>query len=166
MNFNFSLLKEIIIGVSALVGMSLGVYNLIHSINKEKVRLKIIPKSVMGETRVTETGAKGLILAANDFSNKNHLFAFEIINKSNFSVIVDEIGFKIKGKKSRMIIPAPFLGDNGEAYWSPDGKQIIFQSKRDGHGCDKIYIMNADGTSIKKLVSPGWQPAWFNTPNK
>lgn len=47
-----------------------------------------------------------------------------------------------------------FSGDNGEAYWSPDGKQIIFQSKRDGHGCDKIYIMNADG-SDKHMVSPG-----------
>lgn len=45
-----------------------------------------------------------------------------------------------------------FLGDNGEAYWSPDGKQIIFQSKRDGHGCDKIYIMNADG-SDQHMVS-------------
>jgi len=45
-----------------------------------------------------------------------------------------------------------FTGDNGEAYWSPDGKQIIFQSKRDGHGCDKIYIMNADG-SDQHMVS-------------
>lgn len=46
-----------------------------------------------------------------------------------------------------------FDGDNGEAYWSPDGQQIIFQSKRDGHGCDKIYIMNADGTD-QHMVSP------------
>jgi TolB protein len=28
--------------------------------------------------------------------------------------------------------------------WSPDGKQIAFQSTRDGH--EEIYIMNADGT--------------------
>lgn len=46
-----------------------------------------------------------------------------------------------------------FEGDNGEAYWGPDGKQIIFQSKRDGHGCDKIYIMNADGSN-QHIVSP------------
>lgn len=46
-----------------------------------------------------------------------------------------------------------FEGDNGEAYWSPDGKQIIFQSKRDGNSCDKIYIMNADG-SDQHMVSP------------
>ncbi len=46
-----------------------------------------------------------------------------------------------------------FSGDNGEAYWSPDGQQIIFQSKRDGNGCDKIYIMNADGSDVH-MVSP------------
>ena len=46
-----------------------------------------------------------------------------------------------------------FDGDNGEAYWAPDGQQIIFQSKRDGYGCDKIYIMNADGTN-QHMVSP------------
>jgi len=47
-----------------------------------------------------------------------------------------------------------FTGDNGEAYWSPDGQQLIFQSKRDGYGCDKIYIMNADGSNQHR-VSPG-----------
>ncbi|MCF7797641.1 MAG: hypothetical protein K9N36_07725 [Candidatus Marinimicrobia bacterium] len=45
-------------------------------------------------------------------------------------------------------------GDNGEAYWSPDGEKIIFQSKRDGRGCDQIYIMNADG-SDQHMVSNG-----------
>ena len=43
------------------------------------------------------------------------------------------------------------VGDNGEAYWSPDGRQLIFQSKRDGHGCDKIYIMDADGSNQHRV---------------
>ena len=47
-----------------------------------------------------------------------------------------------------------FEGDNGEAYWGPRGEQIIFQSKRNGDACDKIYIMNADG-SDQHRVSPG-----------
>ena len=34
-------------------------------------------------------------------------------------------------------------GQNAEAYWSPDGKRLIFQSTRDGHECDQIYVMNA-----------------------
>ena len=47
-----------------------------------------------------------------------------------------------------------YEGDNGEAYWSPDGKQIIFQSKRNGMACDQIFIMNADG-SDQRMVSNG-----------
>lgn len=45
-------------------------------------------------------------------------------------------------------------GQNAEAYWSPDGKRLIFQSTRDGLGCDQIYIMNADG-SDQHMVSTG-----------
>lgn len=46
-------------------------------------------------------------------------------------------------------------GQNAEAYWSPDGKRLIFQSTRDGHDCDQIYIMNAADGSDVKLVSTG-----------
>src|SRR5829696_10551855 len=44
-----------------------------------------------------------------------------------------------------------FGGENAEAYFSSDGKQLIFQSKRDGRSCDQIYSMNADGTNVKML---------------
>jgi TolB protein len=44
-------------------------------------------------------------------------------------------------------------GDNGEAYFSPDGKKLIFQSNREGYACDKIWMMNIDG-SDKHMVSP------------
>ena len=43
-------------------------------------------------------------------------------------------------------------GQNAEAYWSPDGKRLIFQSTRKGYECEQIFIMNADG-SEQKLVS-------------
>jgi TolB protein len=45
-------------------------------------------------------------------------------------------------------------GQNAEAYWSPDGKKLIFQSSRAPSTCDQIYIMNADG-SDQHLVSTG-----------
>ena len=45
-------------------------------------------------------------------------------------------------------------GENAEAYFSPDGEQLIFQSKRDGRGCDQIYTMNIDGSNVK-MVSTG-----------
>ena len=47
-----------------------------------------------------------------------------------------------------------FGGENAEAYFSSDGKQLIFQSKRDGRGCDQIYTMNIDGSNTK-MVSTG-----------
>ena len=47
-----------------------------------------------------------------------------------------------------------FGGENAEAYWSTDGKQLIFQSKRDGRACDQIYTMNADGSDVR-MVSNG-----------
>ncbi|HYW44363.1 MAG TPA: hypothetical protein VE959_15990 [Bryobacteraceae bacterium] len=45
-------------------------------------------------------------------------------------------------------------GQNAEAYWSPDGKRLIFQSTRPPYECDQIFIMNADGTD-QHLVSTG-----------
>src|ERR1044071_3327235 len=47
-----------------------------------------------------------------------------------------------------------FGGENAEAYFSPDGKQLIFQSTREGHGCDQIYTMNIDGSNVQ-MVSTG-----------
>ncbi len=44
-----------------------------------------------------------------------------------------------------------FGGENAEAYFSSNGKQLIFQSKRDGNGCDRIYSMNVDGTKTKQV---------------
>lgn len=47
-----------------------------------------------------------------------------------------------------------FGGENAEAYFSADGKQLIFQSKRDGRGCDQIYTMNVDGSNVR-MISNG-----------
>jgi TolB protein len=47
-----------------------------------------------------------------------------------------------------------FGGQNAEAYWSPDGKRLIFQSTRDELQCDQIFIMNVDG-SDQHMVSTG-----------
>ena len=47
-----------------------------------------------------------------------------------------------------------FGGENAEAYYSGDGSQLIFQSKRDGQGCDQIYTMRVDGSDVR-MVSTG-----------
>jgi Tol biopolymer transport system component len=47
-----------------------------------------------------------------------------------------------------------FGGENAEAYFSFDGKQLIFQSKRDDLKCDQIFSMNIDGSNVR-MVSNG-----------
>ena len=47
-----------------------------------------------------------------------------------------------------------FGGQNAEAYFSYDGKRLIFMSTRKPYECDQIFTMNADG-SDQRLVSTG-----------
>ncbi|HEX8180858.1 MAG TPA: hypothetical protein VF525_15030 [Pyrinomonadaceae bacterium] len=47
-----------------------------------------------------------------------------------------------------------FGGENAEAYFSGDGRQLIFQSKRDQLECDQIYTMRADGSNVR-MISTG-----------
>lgn len=44
-----------------------------------------------------------------------------------------------------------FGGENAEAYFSADGKQLIFQSTRDGRRCDQQYVINVDGTGLHRV---------------
>jgi len=59
--------------------------------------------------------------------------------------------------------PTPLTsGDWQDGYpaWSPDGTEIAFASDRDG-GTTAVWIMDADGSDARKLVSfPSWTPAW------
>jgi Tol biopolymer transport system component len=45
-------------------------------------------------------------------------------------------------------------GENAEAYFSFDGRSLIFQSTRPPHGCDQIFTMDLDGGGVK-LLSTG-----------
>src|SRR5437016_1212441 len=43
-------------------------------------------------------------------------------------------------------------GENAEAYFSPDGRWLIFQSTRDGRSCDQQYIMrSSDGAEVHRV---------------
>jgi TolB protein len=42
-------------------------------------------------------------------------------------------------------------GENAEAYFSRDGRRLIFQSTRDGRACDQEYVMNVDGTGVHRV---------------
>lgn len=54
-------------------------------------------------------------------------------------------------KHLRNIRQLTFGGENAEAYFSADGKKLIFQSTRDELGCDQIFEMNIDGSAVRML---------------
>jgi Tol biopolymer transport system component len=47
-----------------------------------------------------------------------------------------------------------FGGQNAEAYFSPDGTQLIFQRTDSDTTCDQQYVMNVDGSGMR-MVSNG-----------
>lgn len=45
-----------------------------------------------------------------------------------------------------------FGGNNAEAYFSPDGRQLIFQRQDSiAAGCDQQYVMNIDGSGMRRV---------------
>jgi Tol biopolymer transport system component len=46
-----------------------------------------------------------------------------------------------------------FGGQNAEAYFSHDGRELIFQSTRDPLQCDAIFRMNSDGSRVRQVSS-------------
>ena len=44
-------------------------------------------------------------------------------------------------------------GENAEAYFSFDGRRLIFQSTHGGAACDQIYTMNTDGSALTRVSS-------------
>ena len=46
-----------------------------------------------------------------------------------------------------------FGGQNAEAYFSANGRQLIFQRQESDSGCDQQYIMNVDGSGLRRVSS-------------
>jgi TolB protein len=42
-------------------------------------------------------------------------------------------------------------GENAEAYFSADGRRLVFQSTRDGRSCDQEFVMNVDGSDLRRV---------------
>jgi Tol biopolymer transport system component len=52
----------------------------------------------------------------------------------------------------RHIRQLTFGGNNAEAYFSPDGKRLIFQRQDSvSAGCDQQYVMNVDGSGLRRV---------------
>jgi Tol biopolymer transport system component len=44
-----------------------------------------------------------------------------------------------------------FGGENAEAYWSEDGRRLIFQSTRDGWACDQEYVLDLGSGAVHRV---------------
>lgn len=81
---------------------------------------------------------------------------------SNYSTELDSLRFSGE-VHLRNIKQLTFGGNNAEAYWSFDGKKLVFQSdweEINPQGCDQIFVMNADGSYLPngsnyQLISTG-----------
>jgi Tol biopolymer transport system component len=65
-----------------------------------------------------------------------------------------EQGPAVPEKHLRNVLQLTHGGENAEAYFSPDGQRLIFQSTREGVPCDQIFTMKIDG-SAERRVSTG-----------
>ena len=77
----------------------------------------------------------------------------EKVAQKNPLIYPEEVHFK-------SLRQVTFGGDNAEAYWSFDDKQLVFQSnyKNWNVSCDQMFLMNADETfkdSIPPMISTG-----------
>jgi len=58
-------------------------------------------------------------------------------------------------------------GENAEAYFSHDGRKLIFQRAVKADGCDQIFSMNLDGSDMKMLSNgEGKTTCAYFTPDK
>src|SRR5437868_2948188 len=74
-----------------------------------------------------------------------HLYFFPktIHGASGMSILPVEDSPRPGERHLKNLRQLTFGGSNAEAYWSPDGSKLIFQSTRDGNKADQIYIMDA-----------------------
>ena len=86
---------------------------------------------------------------------KNLYLAIVVIITLVSNILAQNATLEIAGERHlKNIKQLTFGGENAEAYFSSDGKQLIFQSKRDNLGCDQIFTMNSDGSGTK-MISNG-----------
>ncbi len=79
-------------------------------------------------------------------------YTFILIIAASFSSFAQTDSLQVAGEKHlQNIKQLTFGGENAEAYFSFDGKRLIFQTKHGEMKCDQIYSMKIDGSDVKRI---------------
>jgi Tol biopolymer transport system component len=79
-------------------------------------------------------------------------FVYDSVASGNWDIYSQRVG----GETAFNLTEDSAAHDCSPAF-SPDGKQIVFRSEREGGG---LFVMGATGESVRRLTDFGYNPAW------
>ena len=98
MQNSFSFADGLILSIATL-GAVLGIINTWKSIDRDRLKLKVVPKHA---------------IPVGDFINKNIRFCIEVINLSTFPVTISEVGVLFHNTDARGAVINPIIIDGGK----------------------------------------------------
>ena len=110
--------KDALTGVPAIVGMVLGIYNLVRSRSADNVHLRVVPKA--SSYRGHASDGREFYLHNSNKYDLNHptappdTLSIEVVNVGKFSVVVDEVGLLKRWTRQRIALVNPFIPDGGQ----------------------------------------------------
>jgi len=137
---NFTIINGITLSI-AVLGAVLGIMNTWRAIDRDRVKLKVIPKQAIPVGNIIDQGIR---------------FCIEVINFSSFPLIITEVGVLYRGTDRRGAVVRPFIIDGGDfprkleprtsftAYMLPEALQ-----QANGHLVKCAYAKTDCGVVVK-----------------
>lgn len=101
--------KDIVTAAIAGAGLCLSIFNTIQATIRNRVRIKVLPKSAVRR-------GDGILRSLTEYPPGAMMFCIEVVNCSAFPITIDEVGFTIHNSKKRVASPVPLLID-GDTKW-------------------------------------------------